>query len=137
LPEPGPLLLEQRIESGRDEFVRRVTADGGVWSRSHLERRDEDGWPVEAGEPAWEREATLPTAALEGLREAIARSGFFALAGEQRPDVNVMGGSTHVWTAELGGRRHAVTLHGVPGVQVAAVTQLADALEDALAAARE
>jgi hypothetical protein len=133
LPEPGPLLLEQRIESGRDEFVRRVTADGGVWSRSHLERRDEDGWPVEAGEPAWEREATLPTAALEGLRDAIARSGFFALPREQRPDVNVIGASTHVWTAELAGRRHAVTLRGVPGVQVPAVTQLADALEDALA----
>jgi hypothetical protein len=135
LPDPGPLLLEQRIESGRDEFVRRVTAEGEVWSRSHLERPDAEGWPTEAGEPEWELEATLPPDALTELRDAIARSGFFSLAAEQHPDVNVMRGSTHVWTAELDGRRHATTLYGVPGVQVPAVTELADALEDALAAA--
>jgi hypothetical protein len=135
LSDPGPLLLEQRIESGRDEFVRRVTADGDVWTRSHLERPDAEGWPAEAGQPEWEREARLPPDALAALRAAIERSGFFELAPEQRPDVNVLGGSVHVWTAELGGRRHATTLYGVPGVQVAAVTELADALEDALAAA--
>jgi hypothetical protein len=135
LPEPGPLLLEQRIESGDDEFVRRVTADGQVWARSHLMRRDTDGWPAEAGDPVWEREATLPAPVLARLREAIARSGFFSLAAEQHPDVSVIRGSTHVWTAELDGRRHATTLYGVPGVQVPAVTALADALEDALAAA--
>jgi hypothetical protein len=135
LPDPGPLLLEQRIASGDDEFVRRVTADGEVWARSHLVRRDADGWPAEAGDPEWEREATLPAPALARLREAIERSGFFSLAAEQHPDVNVIRGSTHVWTAELDGRRHATTLHGVPGVQVPAVTELADALEDALAAA--
>jgi hypothetical protein len=135
LPDPGPLLLEQRISSGSDEFVRRVTADGEVWSRSHLMRRDDEGWPAEAGDPEWELEARLPPDALASLREAIERSGFFSLAAEQHPDVNVIRGSTHVWTAELDGRRHATTLHGVPGVQVPAVTELADALEDALAAA--
>jgi hypothetical protein len=135
LPDPGPLLLEQRIESGDDEFVRRVTAGGEVWTRSHLMRRDADGWPAEAGDPEWEREATLPAPALARLREAIERSGFFSLPAEQHPDVTVIRGSTHVWTAELDGRRHATTLYGVPGVQVPAVTALADALEDALAAA--
>jgi hypothetical protein len=135
LPDPGPLLLEQRIESGRDEFVRRVTADGEVWSRARLVRADEEGWPQETGDEDWELEATLPPAALAELRAAIERSGFFSLAAEQQPEVNVLGGSTHVWTAELDGRRHATTLHGVPGVQVPAVTELADALEDALAAA--
>jgi hypothetical protein len=135
LPDPGPLLLEQRIESGDDEFVRRVTADGQVWARSHLMRPDADGWPAETGTPEWERETTLPAPALARLREAIERSGFSSLAAEQHPDVNVIRGSTHVWTAELDGRRHATTLYGVPGVQVPAVTALADALEDALAAA--
>jgi hypothetical protein len=135
LPERGSLLLEQRIESGDDEFVRRVTADGEVWSRSHLMRPDEEGWPAEAGDPEWEHEATLPPPALARLREAIERSGFFSLAAEHHPDVTVIRGSTHVWTAELDGHRHATTLYGVPGVQVPAVTALADALEDALAAA--
>jgi hypothetical protein len=135
LPDPGPLLLEQRIESGDDEFVRRVTADGEVWSRSHLVRPDADGWPAEAGDPDWELDAKLPPDALASLREAIERSGFFSLAPEQHPDVTVLRGSTQVWTAELDGRRHATTLYGVPGVQVPAVTELADALEDALAAA--
>jgi hypothetical protein len=135
LPEPGPLLLEQRIETGDDEFVRRVTADGEVWSRSHLERPDEDGWPAEAGDPHWELDAKLPPDALAALREAIERSGFFSLPAEQHPDVSVIRGSTHVWTAELDGRRHATTLYGVPGVEAPAVTELADALEDALAAA--
>jgi hypothetical protein len=134
MPEPGPLLLEQRIETGADEFVRRVTSDGEVWSRSHLRARDEDGWPAEGGRPEWELDATLPAAALAELRGAIARSGFFELAGEVRPDVSVMGGSDHVWTAELDGRRHTTTLRGVPGVEVPAVTAVADALEDALAA---
>jgi hypothetical protein len=133
LPDPGPLLLEQRIESGRDEFVRRVTAGGEVWSRARLVRADDEGWPQESGD--WEHEATLPADALAELRAAIERSGFFSLAERQDPDVNVLGGSVHIWTAELGGRRHVTTLHGVPGVQVPAVAEVADALEDALAAA--
>jgi hypothetical protein len=136
LPDPGPLLLEQRIESGADEFARRVTADGAVWSRSHLERPDAEGWPAEAGQPDWEREAMLPPPALARLRAAIEDSGFFALPADQRPEVNVIGGSVHVWTAELDGRRHTTTLHGVPGVDPRAITLVAGALEDALAAAR-
>jgi hypothetical protein len=132
---PAPLLLEQRIETGPDEFVRRVCTDGAVWSRSHLRARDADGWPAEGGRPEWELEARLPPDALAQLRAAIERSGFFELPGDQRPDVNVIGGSVHVWTAELDGRRHVTTLHGVPGVESAPVTQVADALEDALAAA--
>jgi hypothetical protein len=133
MPEPGPLLLEQRIETGEDEFVRRVTADGAVWSRSHLRARDADGWPAEGGRPEWELDARLQPEALAELRAAIERSGFFELAAEVRPDVTVIGGSVHVWTAELDGRRHTTTLRGVPGVEVPAVTRVADALEDALA----
>jgi hypothetical protein len=135
MPDPEPLLLEQRIETGADEFVRRVTADGSVWTRSHLARRDADGWPAEGGHPEWELEARLSPAVLSRLRAAIEDSGFFELDADQRPDVSVFGGSVHAWTAELDGHRHATTLHGVPGVQVAAVDRLADALEDALAAA--
>src|SRR5687767_6890299 len=109
--DPGPLFLERRVETGEDEFVRRVTADGEVWSRSHLVRQDEDGWPVEKGSPEWELEAQLPAAVFDRLRAAVEGGGFFELPAELHPDGAAMGASDEVWTASVGGRDHEVRVH--------------------------
>lgn len=125
------------MRRGEDEYVRRVTGDGAVWVHSHLPRGGSDGWPTETGEPCWRSEATLPPPALDALRDAIAASGFFELAPEHHPDAAVIGATEEVWSVDLDGRSHSVRLLGVPETEVAAVTELSEALEDALAAAEE
>jgi hypothetical protein len=133
--DPGPLLLERRVERGDDLFVRRVTADGEVWTRSHLVRRDEDGWPVERGTPEWELEARLPERVLEELREAVVRGGFFDLPPELRPDGAVMGAGDELWAASVGGRDHAVRLVAAGETDAPVLAELGDALELAVAQA--
>src|SRR4051794_26227369 len=135
--DPGPLFLERRIEKGEDEFVRRVTATGEVWSRSHLVRQDEDGWPAEAGSPEWELEAQLPAPLLERLRTAVEDVGFFDLPAEVHPDGAVMGASDEVWSASVGGRDHAVRIHAAAATRVPAITQLTEALDMAMADASD
>jgi hypothetical protein len=136
LPDaPEPLLLERRVETGEDAFVQRVLADGEVWTWSSV-AADFDGgeWSFgAAGDPSWTREETLSPAALDGLREAIAGSDFFATAAEHRPDVPVIHGSREVWSAELDGHRHTTTVHGRGTTQVPALAALGTALDRALA----
>ena len=133
--EPGPLLLERRVERGDDLFVRRVTAGGEVWSRSRLARRDEDGWPVEAGTPEWELEARLPQPVLDELRETVLHGGFFDLPPELHPDGAVMGAGDELWTASAGGREHAVRLHAAGETDAPVLAELAETLELAVARA--
>lgn len=134
--EPEPLLLERRVETGEDAFVQRVTADGGVWTWSTVDAGFADGkWTFGSREPEWTRDDTLAPAALDALRDVIARSGFFDTAAEHHPDVPVIHGSREVWSAELDGRRHTSTLHGRGTTHVDALSQLGAALDTALAGA--
>ena len=131
---PEPLLLERRVETGEDAFVELVTADGEVWTWSTVSADFDGGeWTFGSGEPKWTRDETLSPAVLDGLREAIAGSDFFATAAEHRPDVPVIHGSREVWSAELDGKRHTSTLHGRGTTQVPALTALGTALDRALA----
>ena len=133
--DPEPLLVEQRIEDGEDLFVRRVTTDGSIWSRSSLMRPDEEGWPAETGMPEWEQEGVVPADALERLRAAIDRSGFFALPGELEPDGAVFGAPEHVWTAVLDDRTHTVRVRAAGVTRAPAIDALSEAVVDAMAAA--
>lgn len=135
MSDPGPLLLEQRTETGRDLFVRRITQDGEIYVRTSFPRQDADGWEEEAGKPDWELRATIPQDALAALRAAIGETGFMDLDAEYRPDVAVIGSTDEIWTAELDGRAHSVALRGLPEVSVPAVTELGEAVERALGAA--
>jgi hypothetical protein len=132
--DPQPLLLERRVQTGEDAYVDRVTADGRLWTSSTVEARFDDGeWSFDRRGPGWEPGATLGGDALGRLREAITASGFLDAPAEYRPDAAVIHGSREVWTAELGGRRHTVTLHGRGTTQAPVLATLAQALEAALA----
>jgi hypothetical protein len=135
---PEPLLLERRIESARDSFVDRITADGGVWTGGTVSASLEGGeLTFERSEPTWTRDGTLPPDALERLRRAIADSGFFATAAEHHPADTVMNAPDEIWTAELDGRRHTSTLHARGVTRVESLAALAAALDAALAAIDE
>jgi hypothetical protein len=137
LPDaPEPLLLERRVETGRDAFVQRVLADGEVWTWSTVSADFDGGeWSFGSGaEPEWTRDEVLAPDALAALRDTLVRSGFFDTASEHRPDVPVIHGSREVWSAELDGRRHTSTLHGRGITEVPALTALGTALDRALAA---
>lgn len=127
--EPGPVLLEQRVQAGGRHTIRRVIANGEVWVRST------DAWgPHAAREPAnWVLQATLPRDELAALSEGIAVSGFFECAPEYRPDRAVAYAANQVWTAHLGGRQHTVSVRGRPITDIPAVSSVADVLSDALA----
>jgi hypothetical protein len=56
-------------------------------------------------------------------------------APEHGPDSTVIGGSQERWSVELDGRRNTTVLRGVPEVHVDAITEVADALHEAMAAA--
>jgi hypothetical protein len=140
LPEPDPpgrLVLERVLTQGEDEYVRRVTDDGRVWTRSTVSARLKKGgeWQFGAGDNTWRELATLPPDALSALEDAIRHSGILDTAAEHRPDSAVIGGSQERWTVALDGRRNTTVLHGVPEVHVRAVSEVADALHEALAAA--
>ncbi len=135
LSEDDPLLLEQRVERGEDLYVRRVTTGGEVWTRSHLPRALGGLEATETGNPQWERLATLPDAALSGLRHAIADSGILEAPPSHDPPVAVIHGTTETWTAELDGRRNTTTVRGLPATEVASVQRVESALIAALAAA--
>jgi hypothetical protein len=130
--DPGPVVLEMRAERRDEAYVRRVTADGRVWVRSSG-GMDEGGWP--AGEGEWEVLETLPEPVLEQLRRAIVDAGFFDAPEENPPEQTVIGGGAETWTADVDGRRHVVRVLGAPVNEVPAVSRVAVALEEALAAA--
>ena len=140
MPEPDPpgrLLLERVLTQGDERYTRRVTDDGGVWARSTVSARlDEDGeWRFGTGDDAWRELTRLPAGALAALKDAIRRSGLLDTAPEHGPDSTVIGGSQERWSVELDGRRTTTLLRGVPEVHVAAVTEVAEALHEAMAAA--
>ncbi len=133
---PGRLVLEQRVLQGEEEYARRVTDDGRVWARSTVDARLEQGeWSFEPGDDAWRELALLPPAAFAALEHAIRDSGLLDTAPEHGPRSTVIGGSEERWTVALDGRHATTLLRGVPEVQVAAVTAVAEALHAALAAA--
>lgn len=142
MPEPGPILVEQRLDEGDADKVwtRRVTESGEVHVLTNVSAAiDAEGnWSVShAEEPFWEHQATLPPDELRELRETIASSGFFALDPELDPPVNVIHGVDERWTVRLDGREHAVWVRGLPGNRVPAVVAIAEAIESGLQAADE
>ena len=133
---PGDLLLERVLTRGEEHYTRRVTGDGRVWARSSVAAHLEDGeWRFGPGDDTWRELVTLPPGARAALEEAIRRSGVLDTAPEHGPESAVIGGSEERWTFALDGRRTTTLLRGVPEVQVAAVTEVADALHEAMAAA--
>jgi hypothetical protein len=132
--EPGPVVLELRVEQGADTYTRRVCADGRVWTRS-TGGMDDGGWPAEDRD--WEVLETLPGEVLASLEREIVDAGFFEAPELAAPGSTVIGGSTEIWTADVDGRRHTVTIPGVPVNEVPAVTRVSRALEQALGAAED
>ena len=129
-------MLEQRLLQGEEQYARRVTDDGRVWARSTVDAQLEEGeWSFGSGDNSWHELATLPPAAFAALEDAIRESGLLDTAPEHGPDSTVIGGSEERWTAALDGRRATTILRGLPEVEVAAVTAVAEALHAALAAA--
>jgi hypothetical protein len=139
LPEPDPpgrLLLERVLTQGDEHHTRRVTDDGRVWVQSTVAARLVGGeWQFGPGDDSWRELMTLPAGALAALKDAIRRSGVLDTAPEHGPDSTVIGGSQERWSVELDGRRTTTVLRGVPEVHVAAVTEVAEALHEAMAAA--
>jgi len=131
--DPGPLLIEQRIEQGEDLFVRRITTTGEVWTRSRLMRRDEEGWLEDTGTPEWELEIRLAPGALERLRTTLTGSGFFELPAELRPDGAVIGAGDEIWTAVLDDRTQTVHLHAAGVTDAPVLAGLAAAVVEAMA----
>ena len=132
--EPGPVVLELRVEQGEDTYTRRVCGDGRVWTRS-TGGMDENGWP--SADREWEVLETLPGDVLEALKREIVEAGFFDAPAEAAPPQTVIGGSTEIWTADVDGRRHTVTVPGVPVNEVPAVSKVSRALEQAIGAAED
>jgi hypothetical protein len=128
--ESRRVLLEQRVESGGRQSVRRVIDNGEVWVRSTPSAR---GLHAARERAPWLLQAQLPPDELDALREAISASGFFKCAPEYRPDRAVFYAANEVWTAHLGGRQHTVAVRGRPITDVPALSSVADALTDALA----
>ena len=129
-------MLERVLTQGDEEYARRVTDDGRVWARSTVAARLTGGdWQFGPGDNAWRELATLPPQALAELEDAIRRSGVLDTAAEHRPSSAVIGGSHERWTVDLDGRRTTTTLHGVPEVHVPAISEVAEALHQALATA--
>lgn len=130
------VLLERVLTSGDQEYARRVTTDGRVWVRSTVSASLEDGdWTFGAGDNAWRELATLPPDAFRSLQDAVRVSGILEAEHEYGPDSTVIGGSSERWTVDLDGRHNITVLRGLPEVHVPAITQVADALHEALAAA--
>ena len=124
------------MTQGDEHYTRRVTDEGRVWARSTVAARLDGGeWQFGPGDDSWRELATLPADALAALKDAIRRSGVLDTAPEHGPDSTVIGGSQERWTVELDGRRTTTVLRGLPEVHVAAVTEVAEALHEAMAAA--
>jgi hypothetical protein len=126
---PRPVLLEQRVERGGGQSIRRVMNNGEVWFRSV----GQPGGLRSVQPDCWVLQATLPADELAALSEAIAASGFFDCAPEYRPDRAAFYATDEVWTAHLGGREHTVAVRGRPITDIPALSSVADALTDALA----
>jgi hypothetical protein len=134
---PGQLVLERVLTQGEEAYARRVTADGRVWARSTRSARlDDDGeWHFGPGDNAWRELAELPPAAFAALEAVIRGSGILDTAPEHGPAPASPDAAQERWTVDIDGHRTTTVLRGVPEVQVAAVTAVADALHEALAAA--
>jgi hypothetical protein len=130
------VLLERVLTASDGEYARRVDTDGRVWVRSTVSASLDGGeWTFGAGKDAWEELAVLPPAALDALVLAIETSGFLDTESDYGPPSTVIGGASERWTAHLHGRTHVTVLRGLPETTVPAVTAVADALHEALAAA--
>ena len=132
-------MLERVSTQGEEHYARRVTDDGRVWVRSTRSARlDDDGeWHFGPGDNAWRELAALPPAAFAALQAAIRGSGILDSAPEYGPPTTFPDAPQERWTVDLDGQRTTTLLHGVPEVQVAAVSAVADALHEALAAANQ
>jgi len=130
-------VLECVLTQGEEEYARRVTDDGLVWVRSTRAARldDEGEWHFGPGENAWRELAELPPAAFAALEAAIRGSGILDSAPEYGPPPAFSDVSQERWTVDLDGHSTTTLLRGVPEVHVAAVSAVADALHEALAAA--
>lgn len=140
MPDPGPVLVEQRLDEGDPDkvWVRRVTESGEVHVLTNVSADIEsDGtWRVtHTDEPFWEHQATLAEPDLRRLLRTIDESGFFDLPAEIDPSVSVIHGADEAWTVRLGGREHQVWVRGLPDNQVPAVAAIAEAIETGLQAA--
>ena len=134
--DPGPLLVERRITTGRSVDADRVTTDGRVWSWSTVDARldDRGEWTFGTVEsPAWREEGRLGADALDALNRAVRDGGFADAPTEFLPPVTVIHGSLETWTADVGGLVHVSTLHGRGVTEAPVLAALADALEAALA----
>jgi hypothetical protein len=130
------VLLERVLTSGEQESARRVTSDGRVWVRCTVSASLDDGvWTFGDGDNQWRELALLPPDALRALKDAVRVSGILDAASEYGPSSTVLGASSERWTVDLDGRHNITILRGLPEVHVPAVTQVADALHEALAAA--
>jgi hypothetical protein len=130
------VLLERVLMAGEQEYARRVTSDGRVWVRSTVSASLDDGvWTFSDGDDQWRELAVLPPEAFRSLQDAVRVSGILDADAEYGPASTVIGGSSERWTVDLDGRHNITVLRGLPEVDVPAVTQVADALHEALAAA--
>ena len=123
---PGELLLEQRVERPQeDPYAKRVNRDGSVYEYTSVTAAYEDGqWRFGTQPLEWRPLAQLPAEAVAELEDAIRREGVVDLPAEHVPEETRLGGSNVIWTVEVDGRRHAVTLIGVGGEQPAPFREL-------------
>jgi hypothetical protein len=118
---PGELLVEQRVERPQeDPYAKRVDRDGSVYEYTSVTAAYEDGqWRFGTQPLEWRPLARLAPEAVRELEDAIREAGVVDLPARHVPEGTSIGGSNVVWTVELDGRRHTVTLVGVGGEQPA------------------
>jgi hypothetical protein len=111
---PGELLIEQRVERPQvDPYAKRVNRDGSVYEYTSLTASYEDGeWTFGSQPLGWRPLAQLSRAAVAELEDAIRQVGIIDPRAEHPPDGSRIGGSNTIWTVDVDGRRHAVTLLG-------------------------
>jgi hypothetical protein len=123
---PGELLIEQRVERPHeDPYAKRVNRDGSVYEYTSVTASYEDGeWTFGSQALEWRALAQLSPAAVAELEDTIRRGGVADHPAEQLPDGARIGGSNIIWTVDVDGRRHAVTLLGVGEEQPAPFREL-------------
>jgi hypothetical protein len=134
---PGELLVEQRVERPQeDPYAKRVDRDGSVYEYTSVTASYEGGqWRFGTQPLEWRTLARLSPDAVAELEDAIRRDGILDLLDEHLPEGTGIGGSNIVWTFELDGRRHTITLVAVGGEQPAPFADLDRRLQLAVARA--
>lgn len=133
----GALLLEERVERPQtDPYAKRVLQDGRVYERTSVNARFEGGeWSFGEQPLEWRPLVTLDPPAVSALAELIRSERIVDLPAEQLPEGTSIGGSNVIWTVEVDGTRHSVSLIGVGGEQPAPFAALDRALQLAIAEA--